>query len=67
MKEILEMLDMARYHIDGQMNCKTPEYHALDYLHRAAEAIALKLQENERVTARAANVASCLANGIQPD
>jgi hypothetical protein len=44
MKEIKELLDEARFHIDGQVNCHTPEYHALDKLERAIGLLAAKVQ-----------------------
>ena len=67
MKEIIELLETARHHIDGQMDCRTPEYHALDHLHRALDLLAGKVMAAENTARSAANTASCLANGIQPD
>lgn len=67
MKEIKEMLAEARWHIDGQVNCHTPEYHALDKLERALTMLMEHVEEKDQANARAANIASCLANGIQPD
>jgi hypothetical protein len=43
-KEIREMLDDARFHIDGQINCHTPEYHALDKLERALTMLVQKVE-----------------------
>lgn len=45
MKEIKELLADARFHIDGQMNCRTPEYAALDKLERALTLLANKVQQ----------------------
>jgi hypothetical protein len=67
MKDVRSMLDEARYHIDGQVDCRTPEYQALDKLERAISLLADRVEKDSKEAARAANVASCLANGIQPD
>lgn len=67
MEDIRDLLEEARFHIDGQVNCTTPEYHALDKLERAISALVDKVAAIDKSAAQAANVASCLANGIQPD
>ena len=67
MREIRELLTEARFHIDGQMNCRTPEYAALDKLERAVSALVAKVEIADRKASKAANDASCLSNGIQPD
>ena len=67
MKEIRALLEEARFHIDGQVNCNTPEYAALDMLERALSALVAKVEIADRKASKAANEASCLANGIQPD
>lgn len=43
MKEIKEMLAEARHHIDGGVNCHTPEYQALDKLERAVTMLMEKV------------------------
>lgn len=58
MKEIINLLETARFHIDGQMNCNTPEYHALDHLHRAVDLLAGKIQRQEDREANAATSAN---------
>lgn len=45
MKEIKELLEEARWHIDGQVNCHTPEYHVLDKLERALSLLAERVAE----------------------
>ena len=67
MKAINEYLDAARYHIDGGVDCRTPEYHALDHMERAVRLLAAKLDAADKMARQAANTASCLANEIQPD
>ena len=67
MKDIEALLELARHHIGGGVNCTTHEYHALDNLERAVSLMLARMQENERATRQASNVASCLANGILPD
>lgn len=67
MTEIRELLDTARFHIDGQMDCHTPAYHALDHLERAVCALVDKVEAADKAATKAANTASCLANGIIPD
>jgi len=67
MKAIKELLEEARFHIDGQVNCHTPEYAALDKLERALSLLVEKVERVSCTASQAANTASCLANGIQPD
>lgn len=45
MKEIKEILAEARWHIDGQVNCHTPEYAALDKLERALLLLVERVEE----------------------
>ena len=45
MKEILALLDEARWYIDGKMNCHTPEYQAFDKLERALALLARRVEE----------------------
>lgn len=40
MESVNELMDQARAVIDGEMNCHTPEYRAVDLLHRAVELLA---------------------------
>jgi hypothetical protein len=67
MDTIKELLEEARFHIDGQVNCHTPEYAALDKLERALSLLAERVEKIDRTATQAANTASCLANGILPD
>jgi len=46
-KEIRELLEEARYHIDGGVNCHSHEYHALDKLERAVGLIASRMEAEE--------------------
>lgn len=45
MKEINELLDEARQIIDGEMDCRTPEFRAADRLERALSRLADRVQE----------------------
>ena len=45
MKEIRELLNEARWYIDGKMDCRTAEYHALDQLERAVSRLAERVEE----------------------
>jgi hypothetical protein len=74
MESVDPLLDEARHVIDGEMNCHTPEYRAVDLLHRAVtlllrrhDALSETVGHVERAAYQAGNVASCLANGIVPD
>ncbi len=44
MEAVDELLDQARAVIDGDVNCHTPEYRALDLLYRA---VAILLRRHE--------------------
>lgn len=61
-KEIAEQLRLAW---DAHQNSK-PEV-AFERLHNAVSMLLTKVEENSQATHRAANIASCLANGIVPD
>jgi hypothetical protein len=62
-----EALDEAESEINAVLDSSTPEWRALHALHSALSYLRIAIRENRDSTARAANVASCLANGIQPD
>lgn len=47
LKEVMSLLDEARHRIDGDMDCRTQEYRAIDALCRAVERIADMLVANE--------------------
>lgn len=74
MESVNRLLDEARAVIDGQMDCDTPEYRAVDLLHRAVtlllgrhDALSETVGHVGRAAYQAGNAASCLANGIVPD
>ena len=60
-------LDAAKNHLDHTIHEQTPEVLVLDALYNALVLISADLEEMDRAVYRAANTASCLANGIIPD
>lgn len=66
-KEIRQHLDEASYLIGAVLDSTTDEWKVLNELHQAVKKLTFVVEQQGVATARAADVASCLANGIQPD
>ena len=61
--KIDELIEEAKEIIQSEVNSTTPEYRALDRLCGAVELMQVEMTKTKAALQRAANTASCLANG----